>query len=343
MTRAAKGRKGPSGPLAAHAGARALAGKVALVAGATRGAGRGIAASLGEAGAIVYCSGRSTRAHPATGFYTGMPETIEETAELVTASGGVGIPVRTDHLDRAQVAALVAKIGREQGHLDILVNDISEGDIHEWKPFWKVDVERGLAMFRNGVHTHILTSALAVPLMLKPRAASPGLIVEITDGWGLGYHGSFFYDMVKTNVNRLAHVMAEELHPRNIASLAITPGYMRTEFVLKHHGVTERNWRDAAEKDALFGESETPFFVGRAVVALAADPAIMKKTGGLYSSWRLAEEYGFDDIDGRRPHLENRWARLYGENNSPMGPAKLPLTWAVIPAPEAKAPLSELA
>lgn len=320
-----------------------LAGAVALVAGATRGAGRGIAVSLGEQGAIVYCSGRSTREHPPTGFYTGMAETIDETAAMVTAAGGLGIAVRTDHLEAGQVAALVARIEREQGRLDILVNDISEGGIHEWKPFWQLDIERGLAMFRNGVHTHLLTSRLAIPLMLKGRARRPGLLVEVTDGWGLGYHGAFFYDMVKTMVNRIAHAMGEELFAKRIAAIAITPGYMRTEFVLKHHKVTERTWMDAAKKDPLFGESETPFFVGRAVAALAADPGIMKKTGGLYSSWRLAEEYGFDDVDGRRPHLERRWAELYGENNSPMGSAKLPITWSVTPAPQPKAPAARMA
>ncbi|HUF23231.1 MAG TPA: SDR family oxidoreductase [Vicinamibacterales bacterium] len=334
MARAAGRRGTGSGP---------LAGRVALVAGATRGAGRGIAASLGEAGAIVYCSGRSTREHPATGVYAGMPETIEETAELVTAKGGLGIAVRTDHLDAGQVSALVARIEREQGRLDILVNDISEGAMHDWTPFWKVDVERGFDMFRNGVHTHIITSRLALPLMLTRRGKTPGLIVEVTDGWGLGYRGTFFYDMIKMNVNRLAHALGEELFAKGIAAVAITPGYMRTEMVLKHHGVTERNWQTAVKKDKLFAESETPFFVGRAVAALAADPEIMKKTGGLYSSWRLAEEYGFNDIDGRTPHLERRWAQLYGENNSPMGSAKLPITWSIAPAPQPKPPEPELA
>ena len=206
--------------------------------------------------------------------------------------------------------------------------------MHDWKPFWQVDLERGLALFRNGVITHIVTSRLAVPLRVASKAR--GLIVEVTDGWGLGYHGNLFYDLVKTNVNRLAHAMGEELFAKKIAAVAVTPGYMRTEMMLTHHGVTERNWMDAAQKDQLFAESETPYFVGRAVAAMAADPAIMKKTGGLYSSWRLAEEYGFTDVDGRTPHLERRWDEIFGENNSPMGSAKLPITWGVTPAPQPK-------
>ena len=327
------------------AGTRTLAGRVALVAGATRGAGRGIAASLGEAGAIVYCSGRTTREHAATGVYAGVPGTIDDTADLVTANGGTGIAVRTDHLDAGQVAALVERIEREQGRLDILVNDISEGAMHDWTSFWKLDIDKGLAMFRNGVHTHIITSRLAIPLMLKSRrtGVAKGLVAEISDGWGLGYRGAFFYDLIKMNVNRLAYALGEELYDKGIAAVAITPGYMRTEMVLRHHKVTEANWTDAAENDKLFAESETPFFVGRAVAALAGDPDVMKKSGGLYSSWRLAEEYGFTDIDGRAPHLERRWAELYGENNSPMGAAKLPLTWSIGPAPQPKAPTLSVA
>lgn len=327
-------------------GRQSLAGRVALVAGATRGAGRGIAVSLGEAGATVYCSGRTTRSHPATGVYAGRPETIEETAELVSARGGTGIAVRTNHLDAGEVAALVERIRRDHGRLDILVNDISEGGMHDWTPMWKTDVERGLAMFANGVHTHVITCRHAIPLMLKTRKrkrASPGLIVEITDGWGLGYHGTLFYDLVKTNVNRLAYALGEELYRHGIAAIALTPGYMRTEMVLAHHGVTEADWVTAAKKDKLFAESETPFFVGRAVAALAGDPDVMTKSGGLYSSWRLAEEYGFDDVDGRRPHLERRWNELFGENNSPMGSARLPITWGFTPAPQPKAPAGAVA
>ena len=320
-----------------------LKGRVALVAGATRGAGRGIAVSLGEAGAVVYCSGRSTREHPPSGVYAGLSQTIEETAELLDARGGTGIPVRTDHLDIAAVDALVARIEHDHGRLDILVNDISEGGMHDWKPFWKVDAARGLAMLRNGLDTHVITSRAAVPLMLKKRGRFPGLIAEITDGWGLGYHGQFFYDLVKTNVNRLAFAMASELFRKNIAAVAITPGYMRTEMVLRHHGVTSADWRSAIPKDPLFAESETPCFVGRAIAALGADPGVMRKSGSLLSSWRLAEEYGFDDVDGRRPHLERRWNEIFGEHNSPMGGAALPITWGEVPAPQPKPPTQALA
>lgn len=315
-----------------------LKGRVALVAGATRGAGRGIAVALGEAGAVVYCSGRSTRAHPGTGAYAGLPQTIEETADMVTAAGGLGIPVRTDHLDAAAVDALVARIARDHGRLDVLVNDISEGGAHEWKPFWQVDVARGLGLLRNGVDTHVITSRAALPLMIDTGAKTPRLIAEITDGWHLGYRGQLFYDLVKTNVSRLAFGLASELLAEQIAAVAITPGYMRTEMVLRHHGVTEENWRDAIPRDPLFAEAETPFFVGRAVAALAADPAVMAKSGSLLSSWRLAAEYGFDDVDGRRPHLERRWNEVFGEHNSPMGGAGLPITWSVTAAPQPKPP-----
>jgi NAD(P)-dependent dehydrogenase (short-subunit alcohol dehydrogenase family) len=287
-----------------------LAGRVALVAGATRGAGRGIAAMLGEAGAVVYCTGRTTREHPATGAYKGRKETIEETAEMVTAKGGRGIAVRVDHLVRAEVEALVARIRKESKRLDILVNDISEATSHDWAPFWKVDLEKGFRGLANGVHTHLITAQCAAPLMMKARG---GLIVEISDGDFLGYHGTLFYDLVKTNVNRLALVMAEELHKHGIAVVAISPGYMRTEMVLDHHKVSEANWREAARKDKLFGDSETPFFVGRAVAALAADPRRMEKSGGLFGSWTLAREYGFTDVDGRRPDLARQWEKVFGK------------------------------
>jgi NAD(P)-dependent dehydrogenase (short-subunit alcohol dehydrogenase family) len=225
---------------------RPLAGRVAVVAGATRGAGRGIACMLGEAGATVYCSGRSTREHPCTtGIYAGRPETIEGSAELVTRYGGSGIAVRTDHLNEAQVAALFDRVRREQKRLDILVNDISEGEIHDWQPFWKVSLEKGFRALRQGVHSHIITSHYAAPLMIERRR---GLIVEIGDGDALHYRGTLFYDLVKTSTTRLAWAMGEELRPHGVAALAITPGWMRTEAMLDHFGVTEKNWRDAAKK-----------------------------------------------------------------------------------------------
>jgi NAD(P)-dependent dehydrogenase (short-subunit alcohol dehydrogenase family) len=283
-----------------------LKGKVALVAGATRGAGRGIACMLGEAGATVYCSGRSTREHPAaTGYYAGRPETIDETAEMVTRHGGVGIPVRTDHLVPGQVEALVARVRDEQGRLDVLVNDISEGEEHEWQPFWKLSLEKGFRMLRNALHSHIITCRYAVPLMVERRR---GLVVEIGDGDTLNYRQTIFYDLIKVAVSRLAYAMAEELHKHRVAAVAVTPGFMRTELILDSFVVTEANWREAAENNPTakrygFIHSETPCFVGRAIAALAADPRVLDKSGGLYSSWGLAREYGFTDLDGSRPDL----------------------------------------
>ena len=311
---------------------RPLEGKVALVAGATRGAGRGIACMLGEAGATVYGTGRSTREHPATGVYAGRPETIEETAEMVTARGGRGIAVRVDHLVPAEVEALVARIRRERKRLDILVNDISEGVMHDFRPFWKVSLENGFQALRQAVHTHLITSHYAAPLMIERRR---GLIVEISDGDFLGYHGTIFYDLVKTAVNRLAWAMAGELRKHGVAALAVTPGYMRTETVLDHHGVTEANWRDAAREDRHFAHSETPFFVGRAVAALAADPNVLEKSGGLFASWTLSDEYGFTDVDGRRPHWGRAFGHLYGKGLP--ASTEIRYEWALIGSGFAKA------
>lgn len=301
-----------------------LKGKVALVAGATRGAGRGIAAMLGEAGATVWCTGRSSTGYPPTGVYAGRPETIEETAALVTLKGGKGIAVRVDHLVEAEVEALIARIRKESKRLDILVNDISEGMQHEWTNFWKVDLEKGFQGLRNGVLTHLITARCAVPLMIK--SGRGGLIVEITDGDFLGYRAQLFYDLVKTNVNRLAYIMGEELHDKGIAAVAVTPGYLRSEMVLDHHKVTEANWRDAAKKDELFGDSETPFFVGRAVACLAADPERMSKSGGVFGSWTLAQQYGFTDVDGRSPNLARQWEKVF---KTPLvdGPGKSRYYW----------------
>lgn len=284
-----------------------LTGRIALVAGATRGAGRGIACMLGEAGATVYCTGRSVRGQPASG--PGRPETIEETAEQVTACGGVGLAVQVDHLVEAQVQALCARIQTEQGRLDILVNDIWGGDpLTEWgRPFWELNLEQGLRLQRAAVHTHILTSRYAAPLMVAQRR---GLIVEITDGDTAAYRGNLFYDLAKASVIRLAFAMAEELRPHGVAALAVTPGFLRSEAMLDHFGVTEANWQDGAKQDPHFIASETPYFVGRAVAALAADPDVLRKSGGVYASWTLSDEYGFIDRDGRRPH----WGRYFAEH-----------------------------
>jgi NAD(P)-dependent dehydrogenase (short-subunit alcohol dehydrogenase family) len=277
-----------------------LGGRVALVAGATRGAGRGIACMLGEAGATVYCTGRTTAQHPATGVYAGRAETIEETAAMVTARGGRGIAARVDHLVPAEVEAIFARVRAEHGRLDVLVNDISEGELHDWQPFWQVSLDKGFRALERGVRSHIITSHFAAPLMIAQRS---GLIVEVGDGDTLGYRGTLFYDLVKINVSRLAYAMAEELAPHGVSVVAVSPGFMRTEMMLEHFGVTEANWRDGVRKDANFIAAESPFFVGRAVAALAADPDVGKKSGGLYGSWGLAKEYGFTDIDGSQPDI----------------------------------------
>ncbi len=274
-----------------------LRNKVALVAGATRGAGRGIASMLGEAGATVYCTGRSVRGRPAT---EGRPETIEETAELVTELGGRGVWVQVDHGVEEQVEALFARVKRDEGRLDVLVNDVWGGDaLTEWgTPFWKLSSEKGLAMLRQAVHTHIITSRHGAPLMI---AGGRGLIVEITDGDFLGYRGNLFYDLVKVGVIRLAYDMSLDLRDHGVTALAVTPGFLRSEAMLDHFGVTDANWQDAAQKDPHFAESESPAFVGRAVAALAADPDVGSKAGRVWASWTLAKEYGFRDADGRQP------------------------------------------
>jgi NAD(P)-dependent dehydrogenase (short-subunit alcohol dehydrogenase family) len=299
---------------------RVLQGKIALVAGATRGAGRGIAIALGEAGATVYCTGRSTRKRSAT---PGRPETIEETAELVTAAGGHGIAIRVDHTEPAQVKKLVAGIKRRHKGLDILVNDVWGGDpLTEWgKPFWAVNLENGLGMLKQAIHSHIITAHYAVPLMLGRRR---GIIFEITDGDAFYYRGNIFYDLVKISVIRLAFAMARELRKRDIVSVALTPGFLRSEAVLEHFGVSEANWKEAGKKkdknsanqnDAPndFMVSESPRYIGRAVVALAADPKVKKKSGRVFSSWALARDYGFTDLDGTQPHWGNYARKKYGK------------------------------
>jgi NAD(P)-dependent dehydrogenase (short-subunit alcohol dehydrogenase family) len=291
----------------------ALAGKVTVVAGATRGAGRGIACMLGEAGATVYCTGRSVRGKPAT---TGRPETIEETAEMVAAHGGIGIAVQVDHSDEAQVAALFERIEAEQGHLDVLVNDIWGGDeLSEWdKPFWELSLRKGLLMQERGVDTHIITAHYAASLLIRQ---GHGIIIEITDGEDLNYRGNLFYDLAKVSVIRLATAMAEELRPHGVTALAVTPGFLRSEAVLDHFGVSEANWQEGARQDPHFAASETPFYIGRAITALVADPHIAAKAGTVQSSWRLAREYGFKDVDDRQPDWGKHWQEYLAKGQQP--------------------------
>jgi NAD(P)-dependent dehydrogenase (short-subunit alcohol dehydrogenase family) len=279
----------------------ALAGKVALVAGATRGAGRGIAVALGEAGATVYATGRSTREGRSE---VDRPETIEETAELVTAAGGEGIAVAVDHLDSGQVRALIDRIDADHGRLDVLVNDIWGAEhLFEWDtPIWEHDLDRGLRLLRLAIETHLITSHHALPVLLREPG---GLVVEVTDGTAAynadHYRVSMFYDLAKTSVIRMAWGLAQELAPRHATAVALTPGWMRSEGMLEHYGVTEANWRDATQRTPHFCISESPRFVGRAVAALAADPDVARWNGQSLSSGQLAQAYGFTDLDGTRP------------------------------------------
>lgn len=281
----------------------ALSGRVALVAGATRGAGRGIATALGELGATVYCSGRSVRGHPAGT----RPETIEETAERVNAAGGKGIPVQTDHTVPEHVRALTERIHREHGYLDILVNDVWGGDeLTEWgRTLWEHSLDKGLLMQQRAVHSHLITSRFAIPLMLDRPG---GLLVEVTDGVSDDYRGNIYYDLAKASVIRLAKALGYELRARGVTALAVTPGFLRSEAMLDNFGITEATWRDHIAKDPHWAESETPMYVGRCIAALAADPEVWRLNGGVHASWDLAERYGIEDVDGRRPH----WGRHIG-------------------------------
>jgi NAD(P)-dependent dehydrogenase (short-subunit alcohol dehydrogenase family) len=301
-----------------------LEGKVAVVAGATRGCGRGIAVELGAAGATVYCTGRSTRGNPSD---LNRPETLEETAELVRQAGGVGLAVRTDHTQETEVRALFERVRSEQnGQLDLLVNDVWGGDsLIEWgKPFWELDPAQGWKLLERSVYSHILTARYAVPLMVERDS---GLIIEVTDGDALNYRGNFFYDLAKTAVIRLAFSMSEEFKSnrygfegstlvrslaaaKKLTALALTPGFLRSEAMLEHFGVQEDNWRDAIAKDPYYAESETPRYIGRAVVALASDPKVHEKAGKALATWHLAREYGFRDVDGRQPHWQEFFDRM---------------------------------
>jgi NAD(P)-dependent dehydrogenase (short-subunit alcohol dehydrogenase family) len=274
-----------------------LRGQVALVAGATRGAGRGIARALAEAGATVYCTGRSTTGRPSP---YGRPETIDETAALITAAGGQAIAVRVDHTVEAEVEALVARIVREHGRLDILVNSIAgeEPLMGQWGSFWQVDVTHADQVFRQALVSHIVTAKHVTPHMIRKRR---GLIVEVTENDALGGGGNPLAWSVKLATKGLALNMATELYSHNVTAVAMTPGFLRSEAMLDIKGVTEANWRDAGKKDGNFLESESPMYVGRAVAALAQDSNMLARTGQLWSSWELSRDYGFTDVDGRRP------------------------------------------
>ncbi|MFF3741112.1 SDR family oxidoreductase [Streptomyces sp. NPDC002566] len=278
-----------------------LRGKIALVAGATRGAGRGIAVQLGAAGATVYVTGRTTPGHRSE---YDRPETIEEAAELVTAAGGTGIAVPTDHLVPEQVRALAERVDAEQGRLDVLVNNGWGGErlFAFDKPVWEHDLDDGLRLLRLGVETHAITSHFLLPLLVRRPG---GLVVEMTDGTAAynaaNYRNSYFYDLVKNSVLRMAFVLAHEVEPHGGTAVALTPGWLRSEMMLEAFGVTEENWRDALTTVPHFCISESPAYVGRAVAALAGDADVARWNGRSLDSGQLAREYGFTDLDGSRP------------------------------------------
>ncbi len=274
-----------------------LAGQVALVAGATRGAGRGIARALGEAGALVYCTGRS-----AAGHSKGMdrPETINETVAMIEQAGGRAVAVRVDHTRDEEVAGLAARVRNETGRLDVLVNSIWGADpMLDWSHrFWEIDFTKVHAYLDQTLISHMMTSRCLVPIMIE---AQRGLIIEVIDGHFAGYRGQILYDLVKSSLARLAYGMAVELARTRITTLCLSPGFLRSEAVLDHFGVREENWRDAIAKDPFFAEFETPMLVGRAAAVLAADPDVGRKAGLIHFASDLAREYGFTDVDGRIP------------------------------------------
>ena len=295
---------------------RALRGRIAVVAGATRGAGRGIAAALGETGATVICTGRSTRTHGSSRSDYNRPETIEETAELVTRLGGTGVAMAIDHLDSGEVARLASGIRRTHGHIDILVNDIwgaevLKGGPRDWNtPVWAHDLEKGLRILRLGVESHLVTSHHLLPLLIGQPG---GLLVEVTDGTfeynATHYRLSVFYDLAKISVNRLAFSQGHELKAHGGTAVSISPGWLRSEMMLENYGVSEERWRDALAPAAApqappgFAVSESPRYVGRAVAAVAADPDRQRWNQRSVTSGQLALTYGFTDVDGSRPNV----------------------------------------
>jgi NAD(P)-dependent dehydrogenase (short-subunit alcohol dehydrogenase family) len=287
-----------------------LKGQVALVTGGTRGAGRGMAVELGAAGATVYVTGRTTRESSSP---LDRPETIEDTARLVTEAGGQGVAVRCDHMVPAEVAALVRRIEDEQGgRLDVLVDDTWGGDQWiEWKPLWEHDLEKGLKALRNGLETHLITLHAALPLLVR---RGRGLVIEVTDGDDLfndRYRGSMFFDMVKVAITRLGRMLKDELEPHGVTAVSLTPGFLRSEEMLEHFGVTEDNWQDGIAQDRWFAISETPRYIGRAVAALAADPEVARWSGTALSAGVLAKHYGFTDVDGSQPEASRYFADAY--------------------------------
>jgi NAD(P)-dependent dehydrogenase (short-subunit alcohol dehydrogenase family) len=279
------------------AGEKSLAGAVAVVAGATRGAGRGIARALGEAGATVYCTGRSVRANRSP---YNRPETVDETAEMISAAGGSAVALRVDHTVEEEVEALFQRVEQERGRLDLLVNSIAGEDplMAQWCSFWKTDLKHAEAALRHSLLSHIITAKHAAPSMIRKRR---GLIVEVTENDVRSAGGNPVTQTVKLALKGLALNMATELRPHGVAAVAVTPGFLRSETMLERFGVTEETWREGGKKDRNFLQSESPLFVGRAVVALAGDPAILERSGQLFSSWELGREYRFTDSDGRRP------------------------------------------
>jgi NAD(P)-dependent dehydrogenase (short-subunit alcohol dehydrogenase family) len=312
MARISRRHQRPAHSTRAGSSGRPLSGAIAVVAGATRGAGRGIARALGEAGATVYCTGRSVKGRPST--YK-RPETIDETAAMIGDAGGQAIAVRVDHTVEAEVKALFRRIERTHARLDVLVNSIAGEDpmMGQWGNFWKVDLKNADAILRQALTSHIITAKHAAPLMIRNRR---GLIVEVTESDLLGAGGNPLTQTVKAALKLLALNMAAQLKTHGVTALAITPGFLRSESMLQHFHVTEANWRDGGKKDRNFLESESPLYVGRAVAALASDPQVIEHTGQLLSSWELARRYGFTDYDGRRPD----WGRLA-------------IDWSVLPPP----------
>jgi NAD(P)-dependent dehydrogenase (short-subunit alcohol dehydrogenase family) len=305
--------------------------RIAVVAGATRGAGRGIACMLGEAGATVYCTGRSVAGHPpAGGAYAGRPETIEQTAAMVGERGGVGHAARVDHGDAAQVAALATELDRQHGRVDILVLDFWGDDqpVPFGTPFWSIPIADGRQTIERTLWPHVIALQALVPLMRRPHTGGgpPRLVVEVGDGASLYYRTSLFFDLAAVLRARLAYAAAEELAPDGITVIGVSPGYLRSETSLDRFGVTEDTWRDAGTRDPAFLESETPFYLGRAIAAVAADPDSARWSGGLYGSWSLASAYGVRDVDGSAPDFGTYMARTYGESPGPLRTSTL---WTV--------------